>query len=121
METTIQHAPSHVKFSTVKEYQSSNTNDMKTYFGTLSDRRNSKSHNRTGKNVSTILADQGDHVTLIADHSYLNRHLGCDVKSRRPIKGLRPMHKSTLIIPTQKYTDYLTSSKRVSKIMFFYQ
>ena len=115
MATAVQQS-SHVKFPTLKEYHSAPPvqEGPGYYFGKSTDKRHPKSHNGTGKVVSTILAEQGDHVTVIADQSYQTRHPGCVATSGRPIKGLRPMHQSTLRIPTQAHTDYLSTSKRVS-------
>ena len=66
-----------------------------------------------GKTASTILADQGDFVTVVSDVPYVDRSRR-STRSDRPVKGSRSMHKTTLVIPNQNYTDYDTTLKRVS-------
>ena len=116
MATTVQQS-SHIKFPNMRERSQSSQNHVpRPYFGHSENKDSTRSHNGTGKRVATILADQGDHVMVVADQTYQTRHPGHDVTSRRPIKGWRPMHQSTLKIPTQDHTDYLSSSKRVRKL-----
>lgn len=61
----------------------------------------------TGKRATTILADQGDIVTVITDVPYV-------VRSRHEVagparKGARPMHRTTLTIKTQPQSEYNTT------------
>ena len=66
-----------------------------------------------GKKAATIRAEQGHYVTLVTDEPYTvrSRHSS---NMQRARKGARPMHKSTLLIPMQDYTDYDTSNVRVN-------
>ncbi len=66
-----------------------------------------------GKKATTILADQGDYVTVISDVPYTVRSKHTPATS---YKGARPMHRTTLTIPTQAYTDYNTSNNVVSTL-----
>lgn len=66
-----------------------------------------------GKAATTILADQGDYVAVITDVPYIERSK-TQTWSDRPGRGLRPMHRSTLKIPTQNYTDYDSTMKKVN-------
>lgn len=61
-----------------------------------------------GKKAVTILADQGDHVTVITDVPYLTRSRVLPPLSRPP-KGSRSMHQTTLNIRTNSSPDYNTS------------
>jgi len=64
-----------------------------------------------GKCATSVIADQGDLVTFVTDVPYKirSRHLPATYG-----RGTRPMHQTTLHLPTQPYTDYLTTSKQVS-------
>jgi len=63
-----------------------------------------------GKRAVTILADQGDHVTVITDIPYTTRSKTLPPLSNPP-KGSRPMHQTTLNIRTSSTPDYNTSYK----------
>ena len=65
-----------------------------------------------GKKAATILAEQGHFVTVITDQPYLERSRQSTTVPRAR-KGARPMHRSTLTIATQPYTEYETCSKQV--------
>lgn len=93
---------SHVKFPTVRNCEKTTCHRVK-----------HKPHNGTGKRVATILADQGDHVTVISESPYTTRNPGHEHQRPKLVKGWRPMHRTTLKIPTQEFTDYDTTSKRV--------
>lgn len=62
-----------------------------------------------GKRVATILADQGDIVTMVSDTPFhvRSRHV---TDARAGTRGVRTMHRTTLKIPTQSYTSYTTTS-----------
>ena len=66
-----------------------------------------------GKKATTIRAEQGHYVTLVTDEPYTARARHSSYM-QRVRKGARPMHKSTLLIPMQDYTDYHTSNCRVN-------
>ncbi len=65
-----------------------------------------------GKKAATILAEQGHFVTVITDQPYLERSRQSTTVPRAR-KGARPMHRSTLTIATQPYTEYDTCSQQV--------
>lgn len=67
-----------------------------------------------GKRATTILADQGDFVTVVSDVPYYLRrkHVPPPLK-----KGTRPMHTSTLGIKTQLASDYQTTLQTVSGLI----
>ena len=74
-----------------------------------------------GKTAKTILADQGDFVTVITDEPYFTntRTQNKSAETERiihPVRGTRAMHRSTLVIPTDPLnsTDYTTTVKAVS-------
>lgn len=62
-----------------------------------------------GKCATAVIADQGDLVTFVTDVPYKirSRHIPFTYG-----RGARPMHQTTLHLPTQSYTDYLTTSKQ---------
>ena len=63
-----------------------------------------------GKCATAVIADQGDLVTFVTDVPYKIRSRHVPVPYGR---GTRAMHQTTLHLPTQHYTDYLTTSKQV--------
>ena len=63
-----------------------------------------------GKCATSVIADQGDLVTFVTDVPYKIRSRHVPIAYGR---GTRPMHQTTLQLPMQSYTDYLTTSKQV--------
>ena len=67
-----------------------------------------------GKRACTILASEGDLVHVITDVPYMTRSRH---KPAAYYKGSRPMHRTTLRIPTQSYSSYATTSNHVSNVV----
>ena len=72
----------------------------------------SSAHIGQGRAATTILTSEGDIVHVVTDVPYTIRSRQ---KPPARYRGCRPMHKSTLRIPTQRHSEYSTSTECVSK------
>ncbi len=75
-----------------------------------------------GKRVATIRAEQGHVVSVITNEPHHQRAQPAHSSERFVRRGDRPMHRSTLTIPTQddpKYADlYMSNHKKVPVDLF---
>ena len=67
-----------------------------------------------GRCVTSILASEGDHVQIVTDEPYKQR------VARKPAplyRGSRPMHSSTLQMPTGHFFEFRPTSKDVCNMI----